>query len=60
MPTDRLVQECALVLVNLRKLELHQVHVCKEGPRTFGRIEAISWLPVTDKAKSTIMALRPL
>ena len=57
--TNGIVQEGALVLVGLfivsTKWEMrHQRQL------TFGRTVAISWLPVTDKARSTIIALRAL
>jgi len=60
VPTDRLVQKRSLVLVDLkRSAGQGPVHVVR-GRHTFGRTDAINWLPVTDKAKSTTIALRPL
>jgi hypothetical protein len=60
MPTDRLIQQCALILVNLREFNIRILGYVGWIKQTFGRTDAISWLPVTDNAKSTIIALRPL
>ena len=60
MPTDRIIQQCTLVLVNLNRGRRQDPEYEERTKQTLGRTDAISWLPVTDNAKSTIIALRPL
>lgn len=59
--TDRIIEQGALILVGLERS-------CQPTPElntrrhnhTLGRTLAISWLPVTESARSTIIARRPL
>ena len=60
MPTDRIIQQCTLILVNLNRGRRQDPEYEERIKQTLGRTDAISWLPVTDNAKSTIIALRPL
>ena len=60
MSTNRLIQQCALILINLDRVRYEDHDYVERVKQTLGRTDAISWLPVTDNAKSTIMALRPL
>lgn len=57
--TDRVIEESALIFIRLYGCQLEDAETVGMA-LTLGKTLAINWLPVTDSAKSTIIARRAL